>query len=263
MRKTLSAKLRFEVFKRDSFTCQYCGRSAPEVLLHVDHIKPVKGGGKDALLNLITSCQECNLGKGPRELSDDSVVSKQQAQLAELNERRLQLEMMLEWREGLEAVRDSGAKALEDAIIKASEGSCWIREKERHEIRKWLRKHALSELLDAVETSFSQYMRVDDDGVPDDESVDKAFRYIPRIAVTRKSAAGKPYLPDLFYIRGILRNRLHYVDERMCLTLLERAHLAGASIESLRSFARDVRNWTNFRSEIEEFLLENEGDDGK
>lgn len=40
-RKSLSKKTRFEVFKRDSFTCQYCGRSAPEVVLQVDHIKPV------------------------------------------------------------------------------------------------------------------------------------------------------------------------------------------------------------------------------
>jgi len=32
-RKTISKKIRFEVFKRDSFTCQYCGKSAPEIIL--------------------------------------------------------------------------------------------------------------------------------------------------------------------------------------------------------------------------------------
>ena len=42
VRKAISKKLRFEVFKRDSFTCQYCGKSAPDVILHVDHILPVK-----------------------------------------------------------------------------------------------------------------------------------------------------------------------------------------------------------------------------
>lgn len=47
-RKAISKKIRFEVFKRDSFTCQYCGEKAPDVILHVDHIDPVaKGGGKD------------------------------------------------------------------------------------------------------------------------------------------------------------------------------------------------------------------------
>lgn len=39
-RKGLSPKVRFEVFKRDSFKCQYCGRSAPDVMLRADHIEP-------------------------------------------------------------------------------------------------------------------------------------------------------------------------------------------------------------------------------
>lgn len=62
-RKGLSKKIRFEVFKRDQFTCQYCGKKAPDVILHVDHIQPVSKGGTNDLLNLITSCQDCNLGK--------------------------------------------------------------------------------------------------------------------------------------------------------------------------------------------------------
>lgn len=33
-RKTVSNELRFEVFKRDKFTCQYCGRKAPDVVLN-------------------------------------------------------------------------------------------------------------------------------------------------------------------------------------------------------------------------------------
>lgn len=43
-RKAISKKIRFEVFKRDSFRCQYCGSSAPDILLQIDHIKPIKGG---------------------------------------------------------------------------------------------------------------------------------------------------------------------------------------------------------------------------
>lgn len=55
-RRSLSKKKRFEVFKRDSFTCQYCGAKAPDVVLQCDHIKPVSKGGTDDILNLITSC---------------------------------------------------------------------------------------------------------------------------------------------------------------------------------------------------------------
>jgi 5-methylcytosine-specific restriction endonuclease McrA len=40
-RKSISKKIRFEVFKRDSFTCQYCGSKSPDVTLVIDHIMPV------------------------------------------------------------------------------------------------------------------------------------------------------------------------------------------------------------------------------
>lgn len=60
-RKTITKKLRFEVFKRDNFTCQYCGRMAPDVILEIEHVNPVSKGGDNNILNLVTSCQDCNL----------------------------------------------------------------------------------------------------------------------------------------------------------------------------------------------------------
>ena len=63
-RKSIGTKKRFDVFARDSYTCQYCGRNPPEVMLHVDHIIPVVKGGTDDMENLRTSCSQCNLGKG-------------------------------------------------------------------------------------------------------------------------------------------------------------------------------------------------------
>lgn len=69
-RKTLSKGLRFEIFKRDNFTCQYCGAHPPSVILHVDHITPVAHGGLNEIDNLITACESCNLGKSSKELSD-------------------------------------------------------------------------------------------------------------------------------------------------------------------------------------------------
>ena len=57
------------ILARDNYTCRYCGRHAPEVELHVDHIFPKSGGGSDGKNNLITSCKDCNLGKGANRLS--------------------------------------------------------------------------------------------------------------------------------------------------------------------------------------------------
>lgn len=62
-RKQLSDKHRFMILERDGYTCQYCGRKAPEVALEVDHIIPVAKGGSNKPSNLITACRECNSGK--------------------------------------------------------------------------------------------------------------------------------------------------------------------------------------------------------
>ena len=68
-RKSLGKKLRFNVFKRDAFTCQYCGSKPPSVVLEVDHIHPVSQGGDDSIDNLITACFDCNRGKSSGLLS--------------------------------------------------------------------------------------------------------------------------------------------------------------------------------------------------
>lgn len=58
-------KLRFEIFKRDNFRCQYCGRNPREdkTKLHIEHIIPKSRGGTNQINNLTTSCAECNYGK--------------------------------------------------------------------------------------------------------------------------------------------------------------------------------------------------------
>lgn len=62
-RDPLSKRLRFEIFKRDSFKCVYCGAPPTGGVLHVDHIKPVAEGGTNDAENLVTACPDCNLGK--------------------------------------------------------------------------------------------------------------------------------------------------------------------------------------------------------
>lgn len=66
----LSKSKRFEIFKRDGFTCQYCGQRPPDVVLEVDHIDPRSKGGSDDELNLITACFDCNRGKSAKKLTD-------------------------------------------------------------------------------------------------------------------------------------------------------------------------------------------------
>ena len=63
-------KLRFEIFNRDNFTCRYCGRKAPKVILEIDHKFPKSKGGKNEKRNYQTLCKDCNLGKGDKILTE-------------------------------------------------------------------------------------------------------------------------------------------------------------------------------------------------
>ena len=88
-RTQLTKKIRFEVFKRDGFACQYCGATPPNVILQVDHIHPVSMGGDNSINNLITACQPCNLGKSATPLS--SIPKSLKYRADEVKERELQI----------------------------------------------------------------------------------------------------------------------------------------------------------------------------
>ncbi|HMK08394.1 MAG TPA: HNH endonuclease [Anaerolineales bacterium] len=57
-----------ELFRRDNFTCQYCGQRAPR--LTIDHVVPRHRGGQHIWSNLVTACPACNLHKGGRTLGE-------------------------------------------------------------------------------------------------------------------------------------------------------------------------------------------------
>ena len=59
----LSKRLRYEILRRDNHTCRYCGESAPDVKLTIDHVIPASLGGSDESENLVAACPDCNAGK--------------------------------------------------------------------------------------------------------------------------------------------------------------------------------------------------------
>lgn len=68
-RRDITLGLRYDVLRRDRFRCVICGASPASRVgceLHVDHITPVREGGKTILENLRTLCSECNVGKGAK-----------------------------------------------------------------------------------------------------------------------------------------------------------------------------------------------------
>jgi 5-methylcytosine-specific restriction endonuclease McrA len=61
-----------EVFRRDNYTCQYCGQRP--LRLTVDHVIPRRLGGGHTWENLVTACPACNLRKGGRMLEHANMV---------------------------------------------------------------------------------------------------------------------------------------------------------------------------------------------
>lgn len=256
-RKGLSKKIRFEVFKRDNFTCQYCGKKAPDVILHVDHISPVSRGGEDDILNLVTACIDCNLGKSDRELSDDAILNQRRGQLEELQERREQLDMMLEWQRELASMDVE----LPDKII-----SFWneltpsfsLNEAGATKVRKMIASYGAQMVCESMRLSAQTNLVFDKENKPTQESVEKAFSYIARYCIVSRSCEKEPYMKDLYYLRGIMRRRYGRVTEWEALSLLKKAYLLGYGVERLKDlifnyhsyggWARDIEDWINYWS---------------
>jgi len=89
-RKGLPKSVRFKVFNRDGFVCQYCGQQPPKVVLEVDHVVPVSSGGADHLENLVTACFDCNRGKAARGLEAPAPMDAAQ-KLEMIQEREIQI----------------------------------------------------------------------------------------------------------------------------------------------------------------------------
>jgi len=55
---------RLEVFNRDQYTCQYCGRESRQLTL--DHVIPRHHGGQHTWENVVSACTRCNRHKAGR-----------------------------------------------------------------------------------------------------------------------------------------------------------------------------------------------------
>lgn len=57
---------RRNLFARDEYRCQYCGKAEPTHKLSLDHVVPRSHGGATTWENIVCSCLKCNSRKGGR-----------------------------------------------------------------------------------------------------------------------------------------------------------------------------------------------------
>ncbi len=67
---------RNEIFRRDNFTCQYCGRQSKD--LTVDHVIPRRLGGQSTWDNVVAACPRCNHLKGGLTPQQSGMYPKKQ-----------------------------------------------------------------------------------------------------------------------------------------------------------------------------------------
>lgn len=146
MRQPIGKRLRFEIFKRDGFACQYCGATPPGALLEVDHIHPVAAGGGNEADNLVTACFNCNRGKSARLLS--AVPKSLSDKAEETNEREAQIA-------GYAAVMDAARDRLEDDAWRVVEilepGATEYSVSRLIGIKRFVRDLGVHEVLDAAD----------------------------------------------------------------------------------------------------------------
>lgn len=251
MSRSLSKKIRFEVFKRDSFTCQYCGRSAPAVVLQVDHIDPVSAGGGNEILNLLTSCVECNSGKSDRKISDDAVVRRQLDQLTELQCRREQIEMLLEWRKGLESIQED----VEDhvAALFSDKTGYELTRTELNQLSRKIKKLGLVEVLAVIEDCCAYHIKYDGSAVLE-ESVATTVRAIFGRLVILERSESDPHLRTVRYTIGILRNHHRSINKGVAEHCIRAALTAGFSSDEIQRIAASSRNWWTWLDEMNQLI---------
>ena len=87
-----------EIFLRDQYTCQYCGKKTPDLTL--DHVIPRRQRGAHTWENVVAACSRCNLHKAGRTPAEANMRLKQEPRVPQPNPYRiLQNRAILEeWR---------------------------------------------------------------------------------------------------------------------------------------------------------------------
>jgi len=172
---TVSVRTRFEVFKRDRFTCSYCGQTPPNVLLEVDHVVPRAAGGSDDITNLTTSCKDCNRGKAAGLLEEGTAPVVGRAVIEEMQERLDQARAYMETLSALQDVTDQMVDRViaywarvYQAELEEREDATYYRIPggefpERGSIRRFLRTLPLSDVLEAVDKTAGRLRYGDND----------------------------------------------------------------------------------------------------
>lgn len=238
-RKNLTKKKRFEIFKRDRFMCQYCGRIAPNVVLEVDHIIPICEGGENEVANLVTSCFDCNRGKGKLKLSDDAYIIKKSQIVAKESKKREQIEFlriaMLEERSIDEEIESLIETALSEYL------GCYVIDSYMKNLVSIGRKHGVEIIVESIKIS-TKYL----DG-PANSAIETALEKIDSIIKNLIFYKKNPNSKKTSYICGIIRNRFSFeYSYQECKMAIKTMLDDGVNINDIEAKSKEVETYLEF-----------------
>jgi hypothetical protein len=148
----ISKKKRFDVFKRDEFRCAYCGVTpSNSVVLECDHIMPVAQGGENDIDNLVTSCRDCNRGKGATPLSN--IPQSLEEKASDVAEKEAQISAYYKILAAKKEREDDELWSIADIFIERFhyDGDGGIQRSRLSSIRTFLEKLNFFEVMEAME----------------------------------------------------------------------------------------------------------------
>ena len=253
-RKNLSKSVRFEVFKRDSFKCQYCGKSAPDVVLEVDHIIPVSKGGDNDISNLITACFDCNRGKRDKKLTDKQSIKLQKEELDKLNAKREQLEMIAKWRKELLNLMNESIDKIVEIINQEFYLDIHLTDYERRNFSKRIKKYGVKETLNSSLIAFERY-----------DDIETALSKIDGILYNRRLEEYDPEKAAYHRILSLAKRKFTYFNPKVAYCLIDKIYACTMFEEDITRLIYSCKNWSEFKrrmeAEIEKYYedLEREG----
>ena len=239
-RKNLSKSVRFEVFKRDSFKCQYCGKSAPDVVLEVDHIIPVSKGGDNDISNLITACFDCNRGKRDKKLTDKQSAKLQKEELDKLNARREQLEMIAEWRKELLNLMNESIDKIVEIINQEFYLDLNLTDYGRKNFSKRIKKYGFEETLNSSLIAFEKY-----------DDIETALSKIDGILYNRYLEEYDPEKAAYHRMLSLAKRKFTYFNPKVAYCLIDKIYACTMFEEDITRLIYSCKNWSEFKRRME------------
>lgn len=246
-------RIKFEVFEKDSFRCQYCNAVAPNVTLHLHRLQEVQKNENwlDPAF-LTTSCEDCKDKINTKDSSKGN--SNDYLPLNELEERLEQLKMLIHWRKGMLKIKKRQLASLVDFWQELVPG-IYLNDEHKRTLLLCMNKYSRDEIKETMQIAVQEVIVFHRDGSIDQNTLKIAFEKIPEICLRKTKIRKNREMEDLYHIHDILKQRLQgFFDSDRVIQWLHYARSWEVKLDELTNLAFKVTNWTQFSCNIDEMV---------